>query len=407
MLFWLIDPWDALPGELGYERGSQVANALAARGHRVLWWHSKFSHAEKVVRDRDVVNISDRIEVRLLPAHSYESNVSYGRFLSILDFVRGFAAHSLQAELPDAIFVSGPLFFAGLPLLRLRVERAVPLAFEFRDLWPETLVRAVTGVRRLCFRAALAPLALERRLIFRHCDAIVGLNRTYLEVARNEAGNRLDIDFSVAYPSPDVGNLAGCAQRRKPPGQIWVISSGTLGVSHDHNSLLSAAKILRRTHPHIKFIITGAGQYADSISAEIRSEALQNVDFVGALPTAEFRELLRECDIGLALYRRFSPVVFPTKIVDYLLAGLAVLVSGEGEGSNLVVAENVGRAVPFEAGEAVAQAIVEYAGDQQLLDEAKNQARRIAPRFSHGAQMDKIVRVLERISRRNRPQRII
>lgn len=404
MIFWLLNPWDAVPGEVGFERGAQVAAALSAAGHEVVWWQTGYAHAEKKTR-------ADRLTTRmlgpsqqlvLLPARPYTSNISGRRLLSIADYVREFARAASRHPRPDAVLVSGPIFFSEPVLLYLRHIKGIPLVYEFRDLWPETIINNARGSRRWLRQLAFLPFRALRRLVFRSCDGIIGLNRTYLDIARREAGEKPGLLTAVAYPSP-AARCPGASRLVKPPGQIWVISSGTLGASHDHATLLAAAGALKARRPEIRFLITGTGPLAAAIQEEISAKELHNVDLLGALPLAEFQALLSLCDVGLALYRQFSPVVFPTKIVDYMMAGLAIITSAQGEGAAILGSADAGHAIPPEDPAALAAVLEACVAVPHRMAELKANSARLALDFTQDRQIQVIVDMLVAAGGRDSP----
>ena len=403
MIFWLLNPWDALPGEIGFERGEQVAAALAAAGHEVTWWQTGYAHAEKKTRSSQVAIrfLGPRLKLVLLPAEPYASNVSWQRMRSIADYVCGFAAESRHHRPPDAVLVSGPIFFIEPVLLYLRHMQGIPLVYEFRDLWPESIISNATGFRRLARWLAFGGFVLLRRLVFRSCDAIIGLNRTYLEIAQREAGLRPELLTAVAYPFPAARMPATASRFTKPPGQIWVIMSGTLGASHDHATLLAAAGALKSLRPEIRFLITGLGPQAAAIQAEIAANDLNNVALLGALPAAEFQALLFKCDLGLALYRRVSPVVFPTKLVDYMMAGIGIITSVQGEGATILTEGDAGSAVAPEDLAALVAALDSCTSSAGRIAALKANSARLALYFSHEHQIKVIVSTLQSVGERH------
>ena len=396
----MLDPWDALPGEVGFERGQQVALALAKAGNDVVWWHAGFSHAEKRVRSGtfSVSELFPGVQLILLPTRSYRDNAGIRRLLSIGDYAWQFMLRHRRFPLPDLLLVEGPIFFSEPVLLWLKIARKVKLVINFRDLWPEAIINATPNglarsLRRLGFSGAFA----MRRLLFRHCDGIISMNAAYLSTARREAGRRWRGLSAVTYPSPELPRVQGDFPKEKAAGEIWVISSGTLGASNDHGTLLAAAALLRDRCSNLRFVVTGIGQHADAVRGEILRKNLTNVTYRGVLPPGQFRFLLAECDIGLALYRRFSPVEFPTKVVDYLLAGLAVIISGDGEASTLLVHERAGQSTPPENPQVLADLLDRLAGNPDHVAFMRRNAVALSERFEHDRQIDAVVAMLGKL----------
>lgn len=405
MKFWMLSHTDALPEELGFDRSLQTAHALLKLGHEVVWWNAGFSHAEKKIRSEKfkVIEYAPGFTVILLPVRSYKSNQSLGRLLAILDFARQFTrAHGKESS-PDAILVCGPLLFVEPTLLHLKKNRGIPVVFEFRDLWPEAIINSVTGFNRLVRRAGFAYSLWMRATLLRACDGIIGLNRTYLAVALKEAGPDAGPLAAVSYPSPKAAPDSGVAARvSKLQGEIWALSSGTLGSSHDHDTLLGAARTLIETAPQLRIVVTGGGPYASEFSTRVRAEGLHNVRYLGALPAEEFRELLRCSDIGIALYRRFSPVVLPTKIVDYLLAGLAIVTSAQGEAADMLTGNGAGHVVLPENIAETAAVLAELASSPPHLKSMRTAATQLAQQFDHDKQMQVITDMLVAVAGRTR-----
>lgn len=396
MKVWLINPWDALPGELGFERGQQISAGLVHKGHSVVWWVGSFSHAEKKQRTRPAE--PSGVAVRVLQTLGYARNTGAARMLSIAVFSLRLTFFRGSAERPDAVVVSGPVFFCEPFLLYLSIVRRIPVVYEFRDLWPESIIDSAKGGRRWLFKLGLAPFAWLRRLVMAQCAGIVGLNQTYLDIAVREAGRHSHARTAVAYPSPSWippldRAVASSAQR---DGEIWVVSGGTLGASYDHETLLAAAAELKDTHPEFRFHITGTGPNFPMIKKIVQERGLANVFCLGAIPREEFCRTLSECDIGLALYRRFSSVVFPTKMVDYLLAGLPVVTSVRGEGAALVENSGAGIQIASEDPRALSEGLVALGRDPIRRSAMKKAACELGREFSVESQIGKLIDVVER-----------
>lgn len=413
MKFWMLSHTDALPGELGFDRSLQTARALQKLGHEVVWWNAGFSHAEKKTRTDKVcaIEYGPRLKVILLPVRAYQSNQSPSRLLSIFDFAWQFTRHHGHEGRPDAILICGPILFIEPTLLHLRWNRGLPLVFEFRDLWPEAIIHSAAGLNRLLRRVLFASSLWMRAALLRACDGIIGLNHTYLSIALEEAGAGGSRPLTgVAYPSPKIEPVDATAAPgypAKPLGQIWALSSGTLGASHDHDTLLGVARAMLHTNPHVRIIVTGGGPHAAEFAGRIRAEGLDNVKYLGALPSGQFQGILNCSDIGLALYRQFSPVVLPTKIVDYLLAGLAIVTSAQGEAADMLTGAGAGRVVPAENIPETAAALAALSSSPSHLESVRKAATQLAFQFNHEKQMQVITDMLVAAASRSRATPLI
>ncbi|MEO6568836.1 MAG: glycosyltransferase, partial [Opitutaceae bacterium] len=151
--------------------------------------------------------------------------------------------------------------------------------------------------------------------------------------------------------------------------------------------------------------ITGAGAYTEEIRTEVAARDLSNVSFLGALEKDSFRALLNECDVGLALYRKFSPVVFPTKIVDYMLAGLGVITSAQGEGAEILTRAEAGYSIPAEDSVALVTALRHCSASPKAVAALKANSARLSREFDQNLQIGAVVEMMLAIAIRAKAAR--
>lgn len=86
MKIWIFQTGEPLPSD-GADarpmRAMNVASALVNRGHNVVLWSSSFYHQEKRHRSRhyEKIQLSEELEVRLIPSCGYDRNIGPGRLL--------------------------------------------------------------------------------------------------------------------------------------------------------------------------------------------------------------------------------------------------------------------------------------------------------------------------------------
>jgi glycosyltransferase involved in cell wall biosynthesis len=137
--------------------------------------------------------------------------------------------------------------------------------------------------------------------------------------------------------------------------------------------ILEALPLIHESCPGVRLMIVGDGP--DSCVNSLKSEAArlkldEHVQFFGPCTPAEIPSLLEKADIGLANSRLvdFRRYACPLKVVEYMAAGLPVLVTEDTEASEMVKACECGLAVPFDPGE-VARAIVQIFSDSELYEQ--------------------------------------
>lgn len=128
-----------------------------------------------------------------------------------------------------------------------------------------------------------------------------------------------------------------------------------------------------------------------------RRERLDNVLFLDPVPKRDLAGVLKACDLGLMTLENLSvfDTACPNKFMDYLAAGLPVLVNFDGEAGWICRAEGCGVVVPPEDPEAMATAIRQLAAAPARVAEMGLRARQLAvERFDRRMLVTELERVL-------------
>lgn len=150
-----------------------------------------------------------------------------------------------------------------------------------------------------------------------------------------------------------------------------------------------------RVHPHGTSVVM-AGPHA---AAE--DPAGPGVRYVGVLGRPQVAELVGNCLFGLAIFRPAPNVVeaLPTKVLEYMAAGLPVIVSSALEvGSRLVREVGCGLVVPHDDPARVAEAMDTLAGDPRLAHEMGARGRAaVLDRYSWASEGARLVETYRRV----------
>jgi glycosyltransferase involved in cell wall biosynthesis len=145
--------------------------------------------------------------------------------------------------------------------------------------------------------------------------------------------------------------------------------------------------------PEVRFTLRVAG--ADPDALREAAAHLKNVEVVDPVAPTELVEALRGYDIGLIINRpvtRNDELVFPNKLFEYLMAGLAVAVPRLPGMTPLVEGERVG--VTYEPGrpELLGEALTQL--DRPEVAEMQRRARELAlDNLNAEAQAERLERV--------------
>jgi colanic acid biosynthesis glycosyl transferase WcaI len=277
----------------------------------------------------------------------------------------------------DLIYASSPPLFVGASALALSGLRRAPMIFEVRDLWPESAVqlgelnsaRAVglaTRLEEACYRRARHIVAvtegIRARLLERGCPP------EKLTLIPNGANTEL---YTPQPVNQDLRRSWGIE-----PGRFVVLYAGLHGLAHGLETALLAADRLRE-HTEILFLFVGDGPQKAALVQQAEQMGLPNVLFHDALPEAELPAAIAMADLGLDTRRRLgiSQGTLPVKMFSYMACARPVLLSIEGESTELLRRAGAGVAVPPEDPAALARAVLDLQADPGRRDELGRRGR--------------------------------
>lgn len=345
---------------LGMEyRPYHLAREWVRAGHRVQVLAADFSH----VRTRQPAagdETIDGIAYRWYGTPRYQGN-GVGRVRNIWSFCRQVwaAAPRIAREFkPDVVIASSTYPMDIWVARRLARKAGATLVYEVHDLWPLSPIE-LSGMSprhpfiRLCQAAEDAA--------YRDADVVVSM---LPKVHDHMAAHGLDLrklavvpngiapEGWTGTPAPLRDDVAAALHRR--PGRALVGYAGSMGLPNALDTLLDAAGLLREAP--IDFVLVGDGHERERLARRIEAEALTNVVLLPPIPKAQVPAFLAGIDIAYIGWQRVPIYRFgiaPNKLMDYMMAGCAVLHSVEA-GNDPVADAGCGLTVAPESAEAVA-----------------------------------------------------
>jgi glycosyltransferase involved in cell wall biosynthesis len=363
MRVWVAHVGEPLPIDSGTERQlrmSLFAQLLAARGHEVVWWTSTFDHTHKRQRfpASHTVRMSERLELRLLLARPYHSNISLARLINHRQVATAFQAVARSTkphQLPDVIFATLPTVELAAAAARFGRHHRIPVIVDVRDLHPDIYLTLVPRFARGLARALLAPLYRDVRSALSQASGIIAIAPSFLRWALEHSGRSqrsTDAVFPLAYPDLDVPpaavEAAGVELRKqgvRPDRRIiWYI--GTFNRWIDLGTPIEAARTLAtRGRTDVQFVFSGAGNF-DSRWRRQTAE-LPNVVFTGWIDTPKIAYMRQIAAAGLAPYRPGFHTV-GNKLFEYMAVGLPVLLGIGGDAKEIIERHQAG--VAYDGG---------------------------------------------------------
>jgi glycosyltransferase involved in cell wall biosynthesis len=157
--------------------------------------------------------------------------------------------------------------------------------------------------------------------------------------------------------------------------------AGSMGLPNALDTLLDAAKMLR--DDPIAIVVVGDGHERERLVQRVKGETITNVTLLQPIPKAQVPAFLAALDVAYIGWQRMPIYRFgiaPNKLMDYMMAGCAVLHSVEA-GNDPVADAGCGITVEAESPAAVADGLRRMAalsGEERRAMGARGRAHVLA-----------------------------
>lgn len=383
--------------EAGGTRHHELAHHMANRGARVSVVTSAVSYLTGRLRapSEAVDSTDDRIRVLRSATFSPRGQGFVGRVASFVSFMASSFLAGLRVRDVDVVWGTTPPIFQAVTALALSRLKRVPFALEVRDLWPDFAVEL--GVLRNPLLIG-ASRWLERAL-YRSADAIIVNSPGFMaHVERLAPAVRIRLVPNGTDPEafdPDDRGL----EIRKELGaedRFVVLYAGAHGVPNDLDVVLDAAAALT-SRPDVLFVLVGDGRDRHRLQGRARELGLENVRFVAPQSKSRMPAVLAASDVCLAILKPLPmfTTTYPNKVFDYMAAGRPTLLAIDGVIREVVEEAGGGRFVAPGDSAALAEAVLEYAGDPERRAREGQAARAfVSERFRREIHAEALRRVL-------------
>jgi len=362
----LIHQAFAALGEPGGTRHHEMARRLCEDGHRVTIITSQISYltGQKVMGSREVTDDAGVVIRRAYTYRGYHRSF-FHRVFSFISFMASSFFSGLQVRGVDVVWGTSPPIFQGVTAwLLARLKRAAFL-FEVRDLWPYFAI--AVGVLRQPLLIRLSQW-LERWL-YRKADQVVVNSPGYVEHVRARGARDValipnGVDTEMFDPA-----LNGDAFRQAHAlgGKFIALYAGAHGMSNDLDVVLDAAEKLSG-RDDIAIVLLGDGKEKERLQVEAGARELGNVLFLDPVSKAAIPSVLAAADVCIAILKPIDAyrLTYPNKVFDYMAAGRPVLLAIDGVIRDVVESAGAGVFVPPGDSEALGDAILSLADDENI-----------------------------------------
>jgi glycosyltransferase involved in cell wall biosynthesis len=324
--------------------------------------------------------------ITLFPSVPYDRATSFSRGLTWLMYLLH-AFIWLQrwpGHIPCLLFSNPPLLpWLGYGLRRVRRR---PYAVMIHDIYPDVLVR-LKGLPENSWMTRV--WRRLNRLSYEQADVVMTLGECMaatlagrFDPTRTKAG-RLEIihpwaDTARLRPLPKEENWFARSQAQV--GKLTVMYSGNMGMGHDIETMLNAARRLRSSRD-IHFMFIGAGPKRQIVADYLRQEAPANVTLLPWQPEAVVPFSLAAADVALvSLEAGAEGLAFPSKALSAMAAGSALLGLSHTPSDLQGLIEQFHCGLNIKPGDAdgLVKAILTFRDDKFFLQQCRRKARLLA-----------------------------
>lgn len=339
------------PGEPGHSLVYELAHALNHRGHKVSVIAGETGYMKRTTTTRQTwyrrlfrKECDDGVSV--LRTYTYpELHRSYfSRLLSFASFSISSAAALLFMKRVDVLLASSPPIFPMFAAGWVCRLRKIPFVLEVRDLWPSSAVQ----LEILRSRLQIETMSQMERWLYDHAHRIIALTKGIRDdissrgwQAEKIAFIPCGVDSEQLYPDSEGGTRI--RQRYGWAEKKVILYFGAMGEANNLSVVINAAQRLRHRND-ILFVLIGDGMRRPSLEDQRRAMGLTNVQIMPPVPKQEACGYINAADLCLVTLRDIPLFegAIPTKLLEYLACGKAVLCGIRGEAERIVRAAQAG-----------------------------------------------------------------
>jgi glycogen(starch) synthase len=218
-----------------------------------------------------------------------------------------------------------------------------------------------------------AAITLMERFFASRADAVITVSEPIAAELRPRL--RLRTEPIVVLSCPERREVGA---RARGNGVLRAVYQGAMGPGRSVEDLLVAAERAEQTDLAIRLVGADLSELREEVARRGLSPRVRVLDPV---EPERLVEALLDFDVGVVINRpvtRNDELVFPNKLFEYLMAGLAVAVPRLPGMAPLVESEGIG--VTYEPGrpDQLGEALTRLAADRDGLVEMRQRARKVA-----------------------------
>jgi len=289
------------------------------------------------------------------------SGTGFRLFINYISFVLfGFFKLFFIKGKFDKIFVyaPSPITVGYLGIFASFLYRAKAFLWV-HDLWPES-VKDAGGINN---KIILGLIDIMTRTIYYFYDSILVQSPDFKKYLTDQGVNEKKITYYPYYAESfyDVVIPENDIKQMFPEG-LNILFAGNIGVAQSFDTIIEAARILRKKIKVFNFIVLGDGRDKQRVLKKIKEYYLEeNFEFWGSYPPDQMSDFFASADALLVSLKdtKIFSMTIPGKLQSYLACGKPIIASLNGIGAKIIKDAKCGLVSDSEDAEALANSIYE------------------------------------------------
>lgn len=315
----------------GHAFTAQLARALAARGHDVLYASfGGFQTPKGKTTRRDGDPDTFRAK-ELVLAETFDKDnlfrrrrqqIAYGKAISEL----------VRLERPDVVLSANAPLEVGQAIYDACTKVGARYVFWVQDIYSEAIGRILSKKNAIIGKLVGAHYRSIEKSLLRKCDAAVVIAEEFRSVFRaapwNQDVSRVHVieNWGIIADVPLLPRDNDWARANMPGDRPRIVYSGTLARKHNPGLLLALARNL-----DAEVYVFSEGSAPATLAATAAAEGLDNLHVRPWVPVEDLPSMLAGADVLFALIEPDAGIFsVPSKVLSYLSAGRAILAAIPG-----------------------------------------------------------------------------
>ena len=216
----------------------------------------------------------------------------------------------------------------------------------------------------------------DEKLCLQQADAVITVSPELAAYRQRRLGIRPQV-------SPNGVDYRFFRQVTPVNNDLTLVYCGSLEPWAGVGTVLEAMALLQEVLPQLKFIVAGSGSQLSQLRQQAAEQGLtERVEFLGQVTYQELPTILAQGKIGLVPFQpsRLTELAWPLKLMEYLAAGLPVVVSSGGTTARLVRGAGCGE-IANGSGPDLARAIKRLVASSRRLNLLGERGRQLASHY--------------------------